>query len=63
MTPFEEALKHTLGIEGEYSDHPSDSGGKTRYGITEAKARAWGYDGPMSARPRTSPRPATRHSQ
>jgi lysozyme family protein len=47
MTPFEKALKHTLGIEGDYSDDPRDSGGKTRYGITEAKARAFGYDGDM----------------
>lgn len=51
MTPFEKALKHTLGIEGDYSDHPADSGGRTRYGITEAKARAFGYTGPMTALP------------
>lgn len=51
MTPFEKALKHTLGIEGGYSNHPADSGGKTRYGITEAKARAFGYTGPMSELP------------
>ncbi len=47
MAPFEKALKHTLDIEGGYSDHPADSGGKTRYGITEAKARAFGYTGSM----------------
>ena len=47
MTPFEKALKHTVGIEGGYSNHPADSGGKTRYGITEAKARAFGYTGEM----------------
>ena len=52
MTPFETALKHTLGIEGGYSDDARDSGGKTRYGITEAKARAWGYDGPMDQLPK-----------
>lgn len=51
MTPFEKALKHTLGIEGAYSDHPADSGGKTNYGITEAKARAWGYFGDMRSLP------------
>lgn len=51
MTPFETALKHTLGIEGDYVNDPRDSGGATRYGITEAKARAWGYEGPMSALP------------
>ena len=51
MTPFELALKHTLGIEGGYADDPRDSGGKTRYGITEAKARAFGYTGPMANLP------------
>lgn len=44
---FDKALKHTLGIEGGYSNDPRDRGGKTRYGITEAKARAWGYTGEM----------------
>lgn len=44
---FDEALKATLGIEGEYSDHPDDPGGKTRWGVTEAVARASGYTGDM----------------
>ena len=44
---FERALAHTVGIEGDYSNHPSDSGGKTRFGITEARARAHGYTGDM----------------
>lgn len=52
MTVFEDALKHTLGIEGGYSDDARDSGGKTRWGITEAKARAWGYTGEMSTLPK-----------
>ena len=52
MTTFETALKHTLGIEGGFSDDPRDSGGATRYGITEAKARAWGYTGPMDRLPK-----------
>lgn len=51
MTLFEKALKHTLGIEGDYVNDPRDSGGATRYGITEAKARAWDYEGPMSELP------------
>jgi len=51
VTSFEKALKHTLGIEGGYSNDPADSGGKTRYGITEAKARAWGYTGDMRELP------------
>lgn len=51
MSTFDTALKHTLGIEGGYSNHPADSGGKTQYGITEAKARAFGYFGPMAELP------------
>ena len=47
MTAFDRALKHTLGIEGGFSDDPRDSGGATRFGITEAKARAFGYGGDM----------------
>lgn len=51
VTAFDKALKHTLGIEGDYSDDRRDSGGKTRYGITEQKARAWGYVGNMRELP------------
>jgi lysozyme family protein len=38
--------------EGDYSNHPADRGGPTRYGITEAVARAHGYRGPMRDLPR-----------
>ena len=31
---FDDAFKIVLGFEGGYSDHPSDKGGKTNYGIT-----------------------------
>lgn len=48
---FHIALNATLHIEGGYSDDPNDSGGKTRYGITEAVARAHGYDGDMRELP------------
>lgn len=44
---FDAALDKLLGIEGDYADDPADSGGKTRYGITEAVARRHGYTGPM----------------
>lgn len=37
----------TLGREGGFSDDPKDSGGATKYGITERVARAWGYTGDM----------------
>lgn len=38
--------------EGDYADHPADRGGPTRFGITEAVARANGYGGAMRALPR-----------
>lgn len=51
MSPFERAIKHTIGVEGDYSDDAADSGGKTRFGITEAVARAFGYEGSMKELP------------
>ncbi len=44
---FDQAFDALLGHEGGYSDHAADPGGKTRYGITEAVARAAGYPGDM----------------
>lgn len=48
MSLFEDCFRELVLIEGGYSDHPSDRGGRTMYGITEAVARAHGYTGPMS---------------
>lgn len=48
---FTAALQQSLGIEGDFSDDPADSGGATRFGITEAVARRHGYAGPMRALP------------
>ena len=42
-----QALKHLLGNEGGFVDHPEDPGGATNYGITERVARAHGYQGDM----------------
>lgn len=42
----------TIGKEGGYSNHPSDRGGPTRWGITERIARANGYSGDMRTLPR-----------
>ena len=48
---FNTAFDKLLGHEGDYSNHKDDPGGKTRYGITEAVARAGGYTGDMKALP------------
>jgi len=45
-------IDELIAREGEYSDHPSDKGGQTRWGITEAVARANGYAGSMRDLPR-----------
>ena len=44
---FDTEFQRVVLIEGGYSDNPLDSGGKTKYGITEAVARAYGYTGEM----------------
>lgn len=38
---FETAITFCLRWEGGYSDHPSDKGGKTNYGITEKVFHEW----------------------
>jgi len=48
----EELIDSVIGREGGYSDHPADRGGATRWGITEAVARAHGYRGEMRSFPR-----------
>jgi lysozyme family protein len=49
---IERLLEALIEREGGYVDHPADRGGPTRYGITEAVARAHGYRGPMRLVPR-----------
>lgn len=51
MTYFDTAIRSVLGIEGDYSNRANDRGGKTRFGITEAVARANGYMGSMESLP------------
>lgn len=52
MTAFDRALNHVFAVEGGFSDHPSDSGGATKWGITERLARAYGYSGAMTDLPK-----------
>lgn len=51
---LDDTINHLIGIEGGYSNNPSDSGGETMWGITIAVARAHGYMGPMNMLPRST---------
>jgi len=46
-------IDKVINLEGDYSDHPADLGGPTRWGVTEAVARSHGYAGEMRHFPRT----------
>lgn len=52
MTDIATMLRTLIAREGGYCDHPADRGGPTNWGITQAVARANGYDGEMRALPR-----------
>ncbi len=45
-------IKPIIDLEKGYSDHPSDNGGPTNFGITEKVARINGYKGDMKEMPR-----------
>ena len=45
-------IEELIDREGGYVSNPSDKGGPTCFGITEAVARAHGYAGPMRQLPR-----------
>lgn len=47
MSSLEKAISYILSVEGDFSNHPYDGGGKTKYGITEAVAAEFGYSGKM----------------
>jgi len=52
MQDIDRLIDEVIEREGGYSDHPADTGGATRYGITERVARAHGYQGDMRRLPR-----------
>lgn len=45
-------IDRVIATEGDYVDNPADRGGPTRFGITQAAARARGYTGDMRVLPR-----------
>lgn len=51
MDHFIPNFERLILVERGYADNPLDSGGKTRYGITERVARANGYTGVMQHLP------------
>ena len=53
MTNIDRIIDNTIGKEGKYSNHPSDRGGETMWGMTVAVARANGYNDAMRMMPRT----------
>ncbi|MEI6478500.1 MAG: glycosyl hydrolase 108 family protein [bacterium] len=48
---FDDAFMWLLGVEGSYSNNVYDPGGATKWGITEAVARSFGYTGGMKDYP------------
>ena len=48
----EALIDELIEREGGFVNHPADKGGPTRFGITEAVARAHGYAGVMASLPR-----------
>lgn len=51
QTDLQKVIDHVVNLEGAYGNDPYDSGGQTKYGITEQVARANGYTGPMKDLP------------
>ena len=48
---FDECFAALVAHEGDFADLEDDPGGKTRFGVTEAVARAAGYGGDMRELP------------
>lgn len=48
----DDIINDIIRVEGGYINDPSDSGGATNFGITEAVARSYGYTGDMRDLPR-----------
>lgn len=51
MAKLEISFTKTLGKEGGFTINPNDSGGPTKWGVTESEARSFGYAGNMKDLP------------
>lgn len=47
MKTITDIIAEIIRVEGGYTNNPNDAGGETKYGITVATARAYGYTGKM----------------
>ncbi|VVD29141.1 glycoside hydrolase family 108 protein [Paraburkholderia dioscoreae] len=54
MDNIQTYIDGVIGREGGYSNNPADAGGETMWGVTVARARAYGYTGPMEQMPRST---------
>lgn len=54
MKTVDQEIAEVIVREGDYSNHPADRGGPTRFGITEQVARAFGYAGDMRQLPKAT---------
>lgn len=52
MKTVDQRIDEIIAKEGGYVNHPNDRGGATNWGITEQRARAYGYTGDMRNLPR-----------
>ncbi|MEO9635707.1 MAG: glycosyl hydrolase 108 family protein [Parasphingorhabdus sp.] len=52
ISDIETLINNVIALEGDFSNHPADRGGATRWGVTEAVARSHGYVGDMRHFPR-----------
>jgi len=53
MTVKAKIIAQIIETEGGYVNDPHDSGGETKYGITKAVARQYGYTGAMKSLPKS----------
>jgi len=53
MSLFDEYIDEIIEVEGGHSNNSNDSGGDTMYGITEAVAKQYGYQGKMKDLPKS----------